>query len=109
MTSLDTLTSILNLSCEFKAAIQNTPQNILFVVTSDNFLKCFSVLNDYNVKLRFLEERKLSLDIHLSLSIQDVFFEVTFRVIDYSSSFFSEIVKLFPHAVVFIQEIKKDS
>ncbi len=106
MTSLDTLISILETNCEFIAAIQNTPQNILFVVTSENFWQSLHVLNKYDVKLRFLEERQPSLDIHLSLSIQDVLFEVTFRIVNYSPIFFSEVVKYFPHSAVFIQEIE---
>ncbi|UCG01073.1 MAG: hypothetical protein JSW11_15830 [Candidatus Heimdallarchaeota archaeon] len=105
MTSLDTLTSILNQKCSFMAAIQNTPQNILYVVTKENFLKCFPILKRFDLKLRFLEKRKLSLDIHISVVIQEVFFEVTFRVVEYSPSFFQEIVKLLPNADVFIQEI----
>ena len=81
---------------------------MLFVVTSENFLKCFSALKRYDVKFRFLEERKLSLDIHLSLAIQEVVFEISFRVVEYSTSFFPEVVKLFPNADVFFQEVLEE-
>jgi len=106
LTNLDILLSALITNCEVIAAIQNTPQNILIVLTSENFWRSLNVLNDYEIRLRFLEERELSLDIHLSLTIQEVLFEVTFRINDYSSSIFSELLEYFPYATVFIQEIK---
>ncbi|MFX0122845.1 MAG: hypothetical protein ACFFAE_04350 [Candidatus Hodarchaeota archaeon] len=108
MTSLDKLISILKTNCECIAAIQNTPQNILFMVTSENFWQCLPEINRYNIKFRFLEERKHSLDIHLSLSLHKILFEVTFRIVDYSPGFFAEVMEYFPQAAVFIQEIKEE-
>lgn len=79
------------------------------MVNSENFWRSLKVLNAHDIRLRFLEKRDLSLDIHLTLAIQQVFFEITFRVVDYSSLDFSELMKYFPHASVFIQEIRGES
>lgn len=99
--------SILKPSCTPVAAFQITPQTILFVVTHEDFKKSLQILNRYNITLRFLEERKSGLDVHVSLIIQKFPVEVTFRIIDYTFDFVQEIVKIFPNASVFIQEIEE--
>jgi hypothetical protein len=94
-------------NCEIIIAIQNTPQNILIVLTSENFWRSLNILNKHDIRLRFLEERELSLDIHLSITLQEVLFQVTFRIVDYSSHIFSGLMEYFPYASIFTQEIKE--
>lgn len=106
MTTLDKLISILKPNCTLISAIQITPQKILLVVTKKDFWKCLRTFNKSDTRLRFLEERRPSLDIHFSFSIQQNLLEVTFRVIDYSSSFTEELLKQFPTAAIYIQEIE---
>ncbi len=106
MTTLDKLISILKPLCTPISAIQITTQKILLVVNSKDFWKCLRTFNKIDIRLRFLEERKPSLDIHFSLFIQQNHLEVTFRVIDYSSSFTEELLKQFPTAAIYIQEIE---
>ncbi|MFX1285546.1 MAG: hypothetical protein ACFFB5_18045 [Promethearchaeota archaeon] len=108
MTSLDTLMSVLKSKCTPMAAIQNTPQNILLVVTSKDFWDCLQVLDKNDITFRFMERRETSLDVHLSLnlSIQEIHFQVTFRIVDYSLSLVHGLSSFFPHATAFIQEIE---
>ncbi len=107
MTSLDELMSILKPNCSPMTAIHITPQKILLVVSIKEFWNCLQVFNKNNVRFRFLEKRKLDLDVHLSFSIQKSPLEVTLRVIDYSSSFTQELTEKFPPAAIFIQEIEE--
>lgn len=109
MSSLDTVFSTLKEECNYIAAIQITPQDILFVVTSDNFWQCINVLNVHDIRFRFLEERELSLDIHLSISIQKVSYKVTFRITEYNSHTLLELEKCFPPAIVYIREMRRES
>ena len=106
MTTLDKLISILKPNCTPISAIQITPQKMQLVVTKKDFWKCLRTFSKSDIRLRFLEERKTSLDIHFSFSIQQNLLEVTFRVIDYSSSFTEELLKQFPTAAIYIQEIE---
>ncbi|MFX0211406.1 MAG: hypothetical protein ACFFDT_35840 [Candidatus Hodarchaeota archaeon] len=85
MTSLDTIISTMKAKCDFIAAVQNTPQDILLVVTSENFWRGLKILDQHNIRLRFLEKRERSLDVHFSVTIRGVLFQVTFRIADYSS------------------------
>jgi hypothetical protein len=100
------LISILKPNCTPISTIQITPQKILLVVTGKDFWKCLKKFNKKYIRLRFLEERKPSLDIHFYFSIQQNLLEVTFRVIDYTSSFTVELLKQFPSAAIYIQEIE---
>jgi hypothetical protein len=95
--------------CNFIAALQITPQDILLVVTSENFWECIDVLNVHHIRLRFLEERDSNLDIHLSISVHKVSYKVTFRIVEYNSHTLSELEKYFPPATVYIQEIRRES
>ncbi len=90
-------------------ALQITPQNILLVVTSKDFWKCLQELCKNNVSLRFIEERKTGLDVHLSLSIKEIpeiSFQVTFRIVDYTINLVQGLSSFFPNAAAFIQEIE---
>ncbi|MFW9905216.1 MAG: hypothetical protein ACFFFH_12830 [Candidatus Thorarchaeota archaeon] len=111
MTSLDTILSTMKAKWEFIAAVQNTPQNILFVVNTENFWQGLKILdqNSNIIRLRFLEEREQSLDIHFSVTIRGALYQVAFRIVDYSSLIFNELVKCFPHTSIFIEEIKEES
>ncbi len=102
MTSLDMLMSIVKPDCSPIVAIQITPQNILLLVTKENFWNCLHVFNKNDVKLRFLEKREPGLDVHLSFSIRQNFLEITFRIVAPSPSFTQDLTEFFPSAAVFI-------
>ncbi len=101
MTSLDMLMSIVKTKCTPRVAIQITPQNILLLVTEENFWNCVHVFNKNKVKLRFLERRELGLDVHLSLVIHQNLLKITFRIVNPPPNFTEDLTEFFPSAAVF--------
>ena len=96
------LMSIVEHNCSPIVAIQTTPQNILLLVTRENFWNCVQAFNKNNVKLRFLEKREPGLDVHLSFFIQQNLLEITFRIVDPSPIFDQDLTEFFPSAAVFL-------
>jgi hypothetical protein len=109
VTSLDKIISILSSKCELISAIQFTPQNIQIVVIIDEFWKCLQAFKYENIRFRFIEKRKAGLDIHLSFFSLKTPYDISFRVIDYSSDFIQALKDKFPPAAIFVSELNSDS
>lgn len=98
--------SVLRPYCTPKAATQITPNNIFLVISDNDFRDCLEALKNNTIQLKFLEQRKSAIDIHLSVIIQQRPLDVTFRILGYSNAFKEELLDWFPSAAIYVHDIE---
>ncbi len=108
MTILDEISSYLKIQEKLIDALQITPTYIRLILFEKEFVSYKSILNQYQLRLRFIEKRLFNaLDLHLYIYYDNNPLELTLRILNPTSITYKAIEEIFPSTKVFIDEINQ--
>ena len=90
------------------AALQVTPSRLKILTTENGFWEIIEEISEKKIIFKFLEQREVSLDLHLVFLIRKREIEVSIRISNPQPPFLYKIREIFPSSFIFVQGILKN-